>query len=134
MAQTIVKHFDVTIPAGTPKTKPLVVPTTFNARIVDSIRWEFPAGCNGQVGIQIGSRNLPILPLAVGEYFVHSGGASGYDVRDMPDGGDWSVIGYNTGVFPHTIRVDFRLSVLPPKTPEARYIYGATVVFGEGES
>ena len=33
--------------------------------------------------------------------------AHGIDVADMHDSGDWSVIGYNLGLNPHTVDVTF---------------------------
>jgi hypothetical protein len=107
VAFTIINPFAVTIPAGTPKAAPLVTVTRFNQNVVERIEWVFPDGCNGQVGIQIGARATPVLPGDVNQFFVRSGAAQGFDLEDMHNTGDWSVIGYNTGVFPHTILVTF---------------------------
>lgn len=107
MAVTLTYIFQVTIPAGTPQATPLVTPTTFEPNTVERIQWLFPQGCNGMVGIQIGARAVPVLPPNGVNWYRHSGGASGIDVTDMPNTGDWSVIGYNTGANPHTIDVTF---------------------------
>lgn len=109
MAPTLIHVFNVTIPAGTPQATPLVTPTVFPPNIVDSVEWVFPAGCNGLVGIQIGARAVQILPANAGQFFIRSGSEHSLAVDDMHDSGDWSVIGYNTGTFPHTIQVTYRV-------------------------
>lgn len=109
MAYTVVHPFAVTIPAGTLPTAPLVTPTVFAPNIVDSIEWVFPDGCNGAVGIQIGARKVPVLPGAITQFFTRSGSAGAINVEDMHDSGDWSVIGFNTGSFPHTVQVTFKV-------------------------
>src|SRR5215472_13168029 len=109
MAVTLPYIFQVTIPAGTPKAAPLVTPTVFEPNVVESITWLFPHGCNGLVGIQIGAKSVPVLPPNGANWFRHSGAASGITVEDMPNTGDWSVIGYNTGANPHTIDVIFQV-------------------------
>lgn len=107
MARTLTFHFDILIPAGTAKTTPLVTPTQFTQSIVDRIEWLFPPGCQGQVGIQIGSRAVPIIPQQPTAFILRSGDSAYYDLQDMHDTGDWSVIGFNTGTHPHTIQVTF---------------------------
>lgn len=109
MSLIMVRAFDVTIPAGTPKANPLVTLTQFEPNIVERIDWIFPDGCAGQVGIQVGARATPIIPDQRGQFVVRSGDSSGYDTAGVHVTGDWSVIGYNTGAFAHTIHVTFRV-------------------------
>lgn len=118
----ILHTFAVTIPPGTPSNVPLVTPTVFNTSIVDRIEWRFPGGCNGQVGIQIGSRNVPILPGLKTQFFIRSGDSQGFDLEDLPNTGDWSVLGFNTGVFPHTVQVIFRVHRIQPPEPTPGYL------------
>lgn len=122
MAPPIIHTFAVTIPAGTLSTAPLVTPTVFNPLIIDRIEWRFPGGCNGQVGIQLGARKEGVLPNGHQTYFTRSGDTQGYDLSDMHDSGDWSVIGFNTGVFPHTIQVVFRGHRMEPDEPIPGYL------------
>lgn len=107
MTFTLVYPFDVTIPAGTLPSAPLVTPTTFEPNTVERIEWLFPHGCQGTVGIQIGARSVPVIPPKVGSWIIRSGDSSGIDLEGMHDTGDWSLIGYNQGAFPHTIHVTF---------------------------
>jgi hypothetical protein len=108
VALTLVYPFSVTIPANTPKAAPVVVPTVFEPNIVNRVEWLFPQGCAGMVGIQIGARSVPVIPSNRALFLTRTGDSSGFDTEDMHDSGDWSVIGYNTGLFPHTIQVTFR--------------------------
>lgn len=117
MAVTLAYIFQVTIPPGTLQSAPLVTPTTFEPNVVERIEWLFPSGCNGLVGIRIGMRNAPVLPPNGINWYRHSGSASGITVEDMPNSGDWSVIGFNTGAQPHIIDVTYivhRLIREPP--------------------
>lgn len=117
MPRTIVYPFSVTIPAGTPKASPLVTLTQFEQNEVERVEWLFPDGCNGVVGIQIGARSVPIIPSNPAQFIVRSGDSSGYNMSGQHHTGDWSVIGYNTGAFPHTITVYFyahRIEVVQP--------------------
>lgn len=107
MSRTLVHQFAVKIPAGTTEAAPLVTSTVFPPNRVESVRWLFPGGCNGLVGIQIGARSVPVLPHTRGTWFINSGAAHGISVRDLHVTGDWSVIGYNTGAHDHTVHVTF---------------------------
>jgi hypothetical protein len=134
MPYTLVKAFDVTIPPGTAANAPLVTLTQFEANTVTRIDWLFPDGCNGQVGIAIGSRAVPVIPGTTGSYFIRSGDSGGYDLSDMHTTGDWSVIGYNTGQYPHTIHVSFTVhrTVKPVKPPTL--VLSIPDIIGMGES
>lgn len=134
MAFTVFHSFDVTIPAGTPKAAPVSVATIFPPNVVDSVEWVFPDGCNGQVGIQIGARTVTVIPADRTQFFVRSGSSTAYDLEDMPTNGDWSVIGYNTGTFPHTIRVTFRAHRMAPVRTEIMVIAMSGNALGTGES
>lgn len=121
MSATLVYPFAVTIPAGTTKAVPLVTLTQFERNEVEQIEWTFPAGCNGQVGIQLGARSVAVLPTNAQQWFTTSGDTHAVDVEGMHNSGDWSVIGYNLGAFPHTIQVVFRVRRIEPQVPEMTY-------------
>lgn len=126
--------FDVTIPAGTPVAAPLVTSTAFNPMTVDRIEWLFPPGCNGVVGIKVGARSVQVLPGTAGAWIIRSGDSSGHNLADLPDMGDWSIIGYNTGSFPHTIHVVFICHVYTPSAPEVLILDGGRDILALGES
>lgn len=78
----------------------------------------FPHGCNGLVGIQIGARSIQILPTTPGAFFKRSGDSHGVALDEVHETGDWSVIGFNTGVNPHTIDVTFYTHRQDKQPPE----------------
>lgn len=107
MSRTIAKTFPALIPAGTAKANPIVILTQFEPNTVKRIEWTFPHGCNGQVGIQLGARSVPVLPGDNSQFYTTSGDTHAIDLQEMHETGDWSVIGYNTGRFDHTVQVTF---------------------------
>jgi hypothetical protein len=133
MPRTLSYTFAVTIPAGTLPSAPLVTPTQFETNELRRVEWVFPGGCNGVVGIQIGARSVPVLPSSPAQFHVRSGAAEGLDVSEFPNTGDWSVIGYNTGSFPHTIQVTFHVARIEPQTKDAFLINDTTPYLQMGE-
>lgn len=120
MPRTLVYQFAVTIPAGTTQAAPLVTATAFEPNEVEHIEWLFPHGCNGLAGIRIGARGVPVLPSGAANWFTRSGDSQGITPAGMHVTGDWSVIGYNLGTFPHTIHVTFKVHRKePPAEPFA---------------
>lgn len=107
MRRTIPYHFDVTTPPGTTKATPLVTLCQIPQGIVRRIEWIFPGGCAGNVGMQLGARSITIFPQPSTAFIVRSGSAGEYELEGLHNTGDWSVITYNTGQFPHTIQVTF---------------------------
>lgn len=107
-------HFTVTVPAGTPQAAPLVTLTQFRAAEVERITWRLPPGTAGKVGFQIGARNVQIIPQAAGQFIVAEGGSGSFDLEGQHNTGDWSVIAYNTGLFPHNIYVTYHIRTLRP--------------------
>lgn len=131
---TQVRHVDVTIPAGTPKATPQVTSFQFGVVIMERIDWLFPHGCNGLVGIQIGARSVPIIPYDRTQFITRSGDSAGVDLADMHNTGDWSVIGYNTGSFPHTIHLTLRMHAPEPVINDRFIVDNISDILGMGES
>jgi hypothetical protein len=116
---TLVYEYDVTIPAGTTAADPLVTLTQFEANEVERIEWLFPDGCCGLVGIQVGARSVPVIPHSNEQWLIRSGDSSGMDLTGQHNTGDWSVIGYNDGAYPHTVHVTFKVHrTEPPNNPD----------------
>lgn len=103
------RRFAVTIPAGTPKATPVVINTRFEPFTVTQINIRIPPGPLGQMGFQIASSRVQVIPWATGQFIVANDEPLSYPVTDAPNSGDWQVIGYNTGVFDHTIQVEFAM-------------------------
>lgn len=134
MARTFTRVFQVSLAAGITPTAPLVTTCQLVPCIVDSVSWLFPDGCNGLVGIQVGTRNVPLIPYDRGQFIVNSGNSSGVDVADMLDSGDWSVIGYNQGASTHVISVTFNYHIATPAEKAYFILDTPQVILGIGES
>jgi hypothetical protein len=134
MPFSIVYNWDVTIPAGTLPSAPAVIPTQFEPNAVDSIHWLFPNGCNGLVGVQIGTRTIPVIPYGGQSWIIRSGDSSGFDLSEMHTTGDWSLIGYNTGNYPHTVHLTYRVHRIVKKSPRSLLVAQMPRIVGEGES
>lgn len=109
LMSTEIQRFAVTIPAGTLKSAPAVFPLEFLDRIVDQIQVKVPPGPRGEVGFQLGSGGLQIIPQTQGQFFVTDDETLTYALEDQIDTGAWQMIAYNTGAFNHTLEVRFFL-------------------------
>lgn len=112
-----VQSFAVTVPAGTAQANPLIVPTRlldgFDVEWVE-LRW--PPGPRGQVGLYVASSGTQILPFRTGatpNWLIEDGQLVRYDVDTGIDSGDWSVVAYNVGNYPHTVFVRFGIKAVP---------------------
>lgn len=103
------RSFQVTIPAGTPKVTPVIINTRFEPMTVSEIDVLIPPGPLGQMGFQIASSRVQVIPWNTGQFIVSNDERLTLPINNAPNSGDWQVIGYNTGVFDHTIWVRFAL-------------------------
>jgi len=111
------RTFAVTIPAGTPKASPVTVDMSFPPFAVDNITVRVPPGPLGQVGYQIASSGQQVIPWNAGAFEVDNDVTLTYPTTNFPDSGSWQLIGYNTGVFDHTLSVRFALTPPTVATP-----------------
>jgi hypothetical protein len=113
-----IQHFTATIAAGTPLTAPAVIAVSMPARIVRSIDWRVPTGPMGTFGWQIAMGGVKVFPTGGDLYVVADGQDGSWTLADAPDSGAWQVIGYNTGVNPHSVYLAFHVD-LPERADAA---------------
>lgn len=106
-----VYEFNVTIPAGTLQSAPLETDLLMPPREVQSIEIKIPPGPRGQVGFQIGSGNVPIIPRNSGGFIVTDDEVIEWDLDGQHDSGAWALIAYNTGQYAHSLRVRFKVQL-----------------------
>lgn len=116
---TEVRHFTATIPAGTPLTAPVTVTIAMPARVVSSIDWRVPNGPMGVFGWQIAMGGVKVFPSGGDQYVIANDEHGTWTVDGAPDSGGWQVIGYNTGVNPHSVYLAFHVD-LPPEPAKVR--------------
>lgn len=104
--------FSVTVPAGTPIAAPVTIDTSIPVRRVYAIVWRVPPGAAGLVGFRITSGGQQVVPTKPGTWIVAAGEKELLPIFGQAEGGRWDVTAYNTGVFPHTIRVTYHTEVI----------------------
>lgn len=102
-----IEWFSVTVPAGTPKASPLIVPCVFVFGTVTEIDIKVPPGPSGTVGFFVGAGGSQYVPRTVGSYVVPDSDYITWPLDNAINSGSWSVTIYNTGNYPHTIQFGF---------------------------
>lgn len=111
--------FAILIPTGTLKSANFSSPMTFPDREVQEIEIRVPPGPRGEVGFAIGSSGVAILPTNAGAFIVTDDERINWPVEEQHDSGSWTLFGYNTGQFDHTIYVRF-LVTMPGSVTQAQ--------------
>ena len=109
------RTFQVAIPAGTLQSAPVRINTRFEPFTVSQVTVRIPPGPLGQMGFRIASSGVQVVPWNAGAWIVANDEFLIYPATNWPDSGDWAVIGYNTGVFAHTIYVTYYLDPVAGK-------------------
>lgn len=109
MAQEI-RQFAVKIPAGTAISAGFKADMSFPPRVVTEIDVRVPPGPRGEVGFSIGSAGVAVIPYQSGQYIVTDDASIKWPLEGYIDSGSWTLFGYNTGSFDHTIYVTFLLA------------------------
>jgi|SRR5579863_1249005 len=113
-----VRKYTATIPANTPVSSPYAVPIVFPFRVVRTIEWSIPPGAQGVMGWQVAMGGVQVIPTGSDLWIVGDGTGGTFSLDGYPDSGAWQVLGYNTGVYAHSIFLVFHLDLIPtPKPP-----------------
>lgn len=108
-----VRRFAPSIPAGTAIAAPVTVAMTMPARLVRRVSIRFPPGPSGQVGVQLASSGVQIVPWDKGTFLVGENETLTFDLFGQIESGAWQLIGYNLGAFAHQVYVTFEVD--PPQ-------------------
>lgn len=100
-------RFAVTVLTGTGKAAPATFPLQMPDRAIDEIEIVVPPGPRGEVGFQLASGGIQIIPVTAGAFEVTDDEVIHWPLEDQITTGAWQMIAYNTGVFPHTLGVRF---------------------------
>lgn len=110
-----IRHYTATIPAGTPLLSPVTVALAMPVRVVRQIHWKVPPGPMGVFGWQIAQGGVKVYPTDSDNYITVDGKDGAWIVTDASDSGQWQVIGYNTGAFAHSVKLEFHCDL--PERP-----------------
>jgi hypothetical protein len=115
-----IRHFTLTIPAGTPATAPVRQPMTLPARVVDALELIVPPGGAGLIGFRVCLSGVPIIPYQSDAWIITADDKIKWDLEEYPNSGDWSLEGYNSGTVDHAVfcrmlvRVPQLIATAPP--------------------
>ena len=104
---TQVRQFTATIPANTLKTALVTVPLSLDYVDIESIDLEVPPGPAGLMGFYIARSGQQVIPFESGEFLVWDDRFDSWYMTDLPTGGGWQIVGYNTDVYDHAVVVRF---------------------------
>ena len=107
-----VLSFEITIPVGSSRAAPVTFQMQQPSRRVESIEVDVPSGPNGNTGFQIASSGVPVIPHNLGAWIVPNAQHFVWASAIWPSSGDWQLIAYNTGLYPHTLWVRFNVNAI----------------------
>lgn len=107
-----VRHFAVTVTAGTPSSAPQTTDLVMPPRIVRGVRIRIPPGPLGTVGFALSMAGTAIIPSNAGAWYVGDDEAFEWPLDDQPDSGAWQVRAYNTDTNNHTLQFTFLLDLV----------------------
>lgn len=105
-----IESFTVTVPSQTPVDTPLATDLTFTDGVIEVIEIKIPSGSAGLVGFYLAQSGQQVIPYQTGHWIISDGENIRWEVDHYPTGGKWSVVGYNTDVFPHSLYLRFLIS------------------------
>lgn len=103
----IIHQFQATIPPGTTKASPFSVKIPLPSEVVQLIDLDVPPGPAGLMGFYLAVSGQQMIPFEMGEWLVWDDREKSWPVENFPTSATWSIVGYNLGVFAHTITVRF---------------------------
>lgn len=104
MAERI-ELFNVTVPAGTLSTSPQTTALSFNDGDVEFVEFLIPPGPSGLVGFRLRHSGETVIPYDRAGWIVADNEVIKWPLEGYPSGEAWSLMAYNTDVYPHTIYI-----------------------------
>jgi hypothetical protein len=115
---TEIHQFSATIPAGTAIDSPVSIPLEQANYEIESIDIEVPPGPNGLVGFQIYLDDTPWIPFEPLEWIIWNDHSDSWQTENQVVNGGWNVVGYNLGIYYHTVTVRFHTNPIPIATAD----------------
>ena len=98
-----VYQYSLTIPAGTSKSSPAEFFVPIDNLEIEAIELEVPHGPAGTMGFAIFNSGTAWKPDLPGAWIVWNGKTDTWWLDGQPNAGHWSIRGYNTGAYDHTV-------------------------------
>lgn len=103
----LLQQYTITVPAGTAKATPVTRSIAVGIATVERIRWRVPPGPRGNLGWYLAMGGVQVLPNGQGNYIIADDENDEWVLTDLPDEGEWQLVGYNTGTFDHAVYLSF---------------------------
>ena len=110
-ASLLVYEFQPLPPASTAESAPNFVAMTLPALEVDIIEWMVPCGPQGNLGWQLWYSGAIVIPQN-GTWIITDNEFGRWEIDELPETGNWTFVGYNTGTYDHTTYLRFLCSPL----------------------
>ena len=117
-----IRHFTVSIAPGVQSINPQNTPITMPLRAVSRVDWRVPAGPLGLMGWHLSMDRTQLYPTDSDHWVIANGETGTWILDDAPQGGNWVLTGYNTGVHPHTVYLAFYCDPVVPPPARRRLI------------
>lgn len=99
-----VSAFTLTLPAGNGSMAEWIVNCPLGWSDVTLIKLVFPPGPAGNVGVAVQYSRNWVYPVTTGTFFVADDYVIDIPVTNQQQAGQWTLIGYNTDQFVHSIQ------------------------------
>lgn len=100
-----VRHYAVTVPAGTTIDAPITQDLAMPARIVSGIEVVVPPGPAGTMGFRIATGGVSVIPPDAEGWITTNNEVISWATDNYLTTGAWQVQAYNNGQYDHTVYV-----------------------------
>jgi hypothetical protein len=100
------------VPANTPASAPRTAANELGPSIVRRILLTWPAGCAGQVFVQVQASGGYAFPNQQGQFMAFDDYTYAIDVSNQTTSGHWRLLTYNTDQTDHAIQVIYEFDYL----------------------
>lgn len=107
----LVYEYQPLTPAGTVSSAPNKVDLPVPQYELQLVQWVVPPGPQGNLGWQLWYSDALVIPQN-GGWIITDNERNTWELDDMPTGGDWTFVGYNTGSYDHTVYLRFLMNPL----------------------
>lgn len=121
-----VLQYAATIPANTPEDAPHIVTFDLDNWELEALELQVPTGPGGLMGFAVFNNGVQWIPQPAGSWLVWDNVLQSWPFADQPNASGWSVVGWNVGVYEHTVTVRFHVNL--PTQPEVQ-VAKPTVTF-----
>lgn len=86
------------------------VPLSFDGWAIEQIDLEVPPGPAGTMGFYLDNNGVQWVPRSPGEWLVWDDRSESFYPTGYPTAGGWGIVGYNEGLYDHSVIVRFHVN------------------------